>query len=591
MSVSAVQIYAPHPLPTRGIAFFLGYSEKLNRIAYCWDTFVWQRGVEDIFDAAVYAQHRAKTTVAAYSPTTRYIATADDQGNLRVWAPEHKEQILTLETRPIAGPIYDLGWTEDNERLAYVGNGGKSFGGAINATTGASIGEVMGHTATVRSCGMKIQRPFRLVTAGDDMQHVFYKGPPFKFDHTGSDHTKFISVARFAPDGSVYATAGLDGKIALYEGATGHFVTAHQLPAGITSIAFSPDSKQILTAQMDGKAVIVAVDTGAVAKEWSIGPQVYQQQCGVLWTKRNKISVSLNGDFNYLADDGTFTVDRGHTAAVTYATPIPGGFASGDNGGQVLFWKYGERPYAVYGTEGGLPNVTGLTALPDGKVAVGRGDGSVLVLANADGALVATYNAGKKATGPLVTVAGGAIATFVEKALVIIAAGNVKTIALPFTPTTIAVSPDGAEIAIGGNDKTVHLYDPEGAVKGAIPGLLSDVAAIGYSPDGTKIAASSENKEIVVWNRSDVANPIIDGWRFHSLAVTKILFLADNVGLVTISKDRSIRLWSTAKRRASIELARAHEQQINDGFWIDDNTLLTVGFEGAIRTWKVQGIK
>jgi hypothetical protein len=35
----------------------------------------------------------------------------------------------------------------------------------------------------------------------------------------------------------------------------------------------------------------------------------------------------------------------------------------------------------------------------------------------------------------------------------------------------------------------------------------------------------------------------------------------------------------------------ANEQQINDGFSSDDNTLLTVGFDGVIRTWKVEGIK
>jgi WD40 repeat protein len=82
-----------------------------------------------------------------------------------------------------------------------------------------------------------------------------------------------------------------------------------------------------------------------------------------------------------------------------------------------------------------------------------------------------------------------------------------------------------------GNDKTVDLYDTEaGKVKG-------------YSPDGTKIAAYRENKEIMVWNRNDTVNRIIDGWRFHSLAVTKILFLVDNVELMTVSKDKSIRLW------------------------------------------------
>jgi hypothetical protein len=214
----------------------------------------------------------------------------------------------------------------------------------------------------------------------------------------------------------------------------------------------------------------------------------------------------------------------------------------------------------------------------------------VIALSVADGSVAGSYTVGKRATGPGVAVAGGGFATFVEKSLVVVAGGQVKAVPLAFTPTAIAAAPGGAEIAVGGADKTIYLYDAAGVAKGRIDGLLGEAAAIGYSPDGTKIAGSSENKEIIVWNRNDTANPIVDGWRFHSLSITKILFLADNVGLVTISKDRSIRLWSIAKRRQNYELARAHEQQINDGFWVDNTTLLTAGFDGSIRTWKVEGI-
>jgi hypothetical protein len=33
-----------------------------------------------------------------------------------------------------------------------------------------------------------------------------------------------------------------------------------------------------------------------------------------------------------------------------------------------------------------------------------------------------------------------------------------------------------------------------------------------------------------VWNRSDIANPINDRWKFHSFAVTKIFLLVHVVG-------------------------------------------------------------
>jgi WD40 repeat protein len=426
------------------------------------------------------------------------------------------------------------------------------------------------------------------------MKHVFYKGPPFKFDHTGSDHDKFISCVRFAPDGSVYATAGLDGRVAIYQGENGHFVVVHQLGSPICAIDFSPDSKQIMAAQMDGRVVIIDVASGAVVAEWAIGREVFQQQAGVLWTKRNKISVSLNGDFNFLGDRGAFTVDRGHTGSVMAVAPLPGGFVSGDANGTVLFWRYGAKPYAVFGTEGGtgvLPGIRGIATTSEGKVAVGREDGRILILNPADGSQVASYVAGQKQTGKL--VAGtGFVATYSEKNLVILVGSQVKSFPLNYVPLAIALAPDGREIAIGGADKIVHLYDVSGAPKGEITGLFKEATAVAYSLNGTKIAATSEGKEISVWDRRDIANPIIDGgMRMHSLAVTQILWLPDSVGFVTVSKDRSIRVWSSAFKRKAYELPRAHEGQINDAFWVDAQTLLTAGQDGSVRTWTVAGIQ
>lgn len=590
MSVEFDKIYAPHPTPTRGIGFFLGYNEKVNRVSYCFDNLIVQRGLTNLMDCEIYNQHAAKTTMATYSPNGRYIASADEDGNLRIWTPQNKDKTLSIETRPIAGPIADMSWTEDSERLAVIGKGAKSYGCVINANTGSQLGEVMGHTQAVRSCALRVQRPFRLVTAGDDCQHVFYKGPPFKFDHSANHHEKFISCVRYAPNGSVYATVGLDGKICVYDGPTGEHKATHQMTCGISACAFSPDSTQVLLAMMDGRSVIVNIEDGAIAKEWKIGDAVYQQQTGCLWTKTEKMTVSLNGDFNFLLDDGSIKIDRGHTTQVTATTPIEGGFVSGEACGRVLFWKYNELPHAVYAPEGGKPPVCGMCTMQDGKVAVSHADGVITIFDPADGSVLKQITVGKKGSGELVTF-GNVLATYIEKNFIIIAGDDVKTIPLAFVPTAIAISVDGQEIAVGGADKLIHLFDVEGNEKGTIAGLFKECCAIAYSPDGEKIAASSQNKEIIVWNRDNTAEPVHDGWRFHSLAITKILWLDDNKGLITVSKDRSIRLWSLQKKRKYVEVARAHDQQISDAFWVDKDMILTVGLDGAARTWKVTPIE
>ncbi|KAH0792157.1 actin-interacting protein 1 isoform X2 [Histomonas meleagridis] len=588
MSLTFEKIIPPHPVPRRALGFFIGFNERLNRIAYGLDNIVYLRGLTNIFDCDVYNQHQAKITIASYSPTGRYLASADEEGHLRVWAPT-KQQTLTIETRPIAGAINDLSWTEDNERLAVVGKGAKSYGCVINATNGSSLGEVMGHTQPVNTCAVRAQRPFSLVTAGDDSQHVFYKGPPFKFHHTGRDHEKFILCARYSPDGSVYATTGLDGRVVIYDGRTGDLVKVHQLNSGICCISFSPDSKNILCAMMDGAARVITVADGTVTKEYKIGDEVYQQQQGCLWTKTTMLSISLNGDFNFLNEDGSIRTEIGHTAPISAVTKIKDGYVSGDNNGRVLFWKYNELSYACFCQEADGVPVNGIATISDDKVVITRADGLMTILNTNDASVVKTIPVSKKSTGNVVAH-GDLIVTFSEKNLIIVNGGEAKTIQLSYVPTYVAIDNDGKEIAVGGEDKLIHLLTPDGNETGKITGLFKACAAIAYSPDNTMIAATSENREIMIWKRGDYANPLIDGWRFHSLAINKIIWI-DNGNLITLSKDRSIRMWSMSKRRKYVEAPRAHEQSITDGFLVDDSTLLTVGLDGCIRTWKFQKIE
>jgi WD40 repeat protein len=65
----------------------------------------------------------------------------------------------------------------------------------------------------------------------------------------------------------------------------------------------------------------------------------------------------------------------------------------------------------------------------------------------------------------------------------------------------------------------------------------------------------------------------------------------DNDSLVTVAKDRSMRLWKMSQKRKYVEFPRAHEQQINDAFWVNGNTLLTVGLDGCSRVWHVESIQ
>lgn len=99
----------------------------------------------------VYTEHSCAVNVAKYSPSGFYIASAgkknqatltdrsylissiscifflfpflDQSGKVRIWDTVNKEHILKNEFQPITGPIKDLAWSPDNQRMVVVGEG------------------------------------------------------------------------------------------------------------------------------------------------------------------------------------------------------------------------------------------------------------------------------------------------------------------------------------------------------------------------------------------------------------------------------------------------------------------------------------
>lgn len=55
----------------------------------------------------------------------------------------------------MGGPIKDICWTGDGERLAIVGEGKTYFGRTILLDTGSSVGEISGVSLTLNACAMR----------------------------------------------------------------------------------------------------------------------------------------------------------------------------------------------------------------------------------------------------------------------------------------------------------------------------------------------------------------------------------------------------------------------------------------------------
>lgn len=142
--------------------------------------------------------------VAKYSPSGFYIASGgniliffvsvrfsscytiivDQSGKVRIWDTVNKEHILKNEFHPIGGPIKDIAWSPDNQRMVVVGEGRERFGHVFMSETGTSVGEISGQSKPINSCDFRPTRPFRIITGSEDNTIAVFEGPPFKFKMT-----------------------------------------------------------------------------------------------------------------------------------------------------------------------------------------------------------------------------------------------------------------------------------------------------------------------------------------------------------------------------------------------------------------------
>lgn len=109
---------------------------------------------------------------------------SDQSGKIRIWDTVNKEHILKNEFHPIGGPIKDIAWSPDNQRMVVVGEGRERFGHVFMSETGTSVGEISGQSKPINSCDFRPTRPFRIVTGSEDNTIGVFEGPPFKFKMT-----------------------------------------------------------------------------------------------------------------------------------------------------------------------------------------------------------------------------------------------------------------------------------------------------------------------------------------------------------------------------------------------------------------------
>jgi WD40 repeat protein len=150
----------------------------------------------------------------------------------------------------------------------------------------------------------------------------------------------------------------------------------------------------------------------------------------------------------------------------------------------------------------------------------------------------------------------------------------------------LALSPDGRQLAAGGKDTGVYLWNTaSGELLRTLPTDQS-VWSMAFSPDGKRLTTAGWSSEALVWDLEAREPPArIKG---HALNVWSANFSPDGATIVTTSSDQTIRSWDAQSLLAK-DVFRGHDNEVwCAAFRPDGKMMATGGKDRTVRMWPAQ---
>jgi WD40 repeat protein len=612
MSISLKKVFASLPRTERGKFIVLGGDPKLKHYLYVNGNSVIIRNIDDDADSDVYTEHSTQTTVAKYSPSGFYIASADNHGKVRIWDTTQKEHILKNEYQPFAGPVRDLAWSGDNQRICVGGEGREKFGAVFNMETGTSTGEIMGMSRPINALDFRNDRPFRLATASEDNAVCFFEGPPFKFKSLHHTHTNFANALRFSPSGEFFVSGGADGNLFLYDGKTGELLHKIGDPAhkgGIYAVSFSPNSQRVVSVSGDKtvKVWTVSREATTLEQEYVFTNSTDNLLVGCLWLGEHIIVVNLKGHVHIFkgtdVTSGPSRVLAGHNKPITglvYWPEGPGHLISCSMDSNVVLWDvngHGRARLLQRGEQVGHSNqVDSMDICGHDLVSVGVDD-NLVASSLASETIQSQVKLPSQPRG--VNVVNGLVAVACWKHIVLyrIGQGILSTFDVKdFEPNKIALTKDQKFVIVGSKEdnflRVFQIINSEKLQPTDIKiELRGNTTYLSISPNGRYLAAADSDRQIRAFeilsdgNLKQVHN---ETWRYHAARVNYLAWSPNSERVASGSVDCAIYVWNVNQPIKKIHMPNAHPaNQITGLAWRDDETLFSSGQDCNIRQWHV----
>ena len=148
---------------------------------------------------------------------------------------------------------------------------------------------------------------------------------------------------------------------------------------------------------------------------------------------------------------------------------------------------------------------------------------------------------------------------------------------------SVAFSPDGALVAVGGQNFVQLINAADGRAIRVLQGHTSSVYGVAFSPDGSLLATASTDGTARIWDLATGATrTTLQG---HTSFVYGVAFSPDGSLLATASSDDTARIWDLATGAIRTTLQGHTNSVYGVAFSPDGSLLATASDDGTARIW------